>query len=155
MEEKIEKILKEHEKRIKNLEKNVKKLFSLLPKRHERKIKIKENIVDKFRMLNLSEFSYIYKLSGLPLFLAIIKIALEKFEIDGLTPPEISRICKEKLRISKGTDRTTISHTLAKAREYVDRIPNPRGKGYAYRIMRRGEEFLNEEIRKVMQHGKD
>ena len=105
-------------------------------------------------MLDLSEFSYIYKLSGLPLFLAIIKIALEKFEIDGLTPPEISKICKEKLRISKGTDRTTISNILAKAREYVDRIPNPRGKGYAYRIMKNGEEFLNKEIKKVMQHEK-
>jgi len=142
----IKRILKNHEKRISKLEKIINKFVES----NKRGIKIKyENIIEKFKKLDLSNYPYIYKLKGLPLFLLIIKIAYEEFNIDGLSPPEISRICKEKFRISTGVDRTYISHTLSRAKKYVDRIPNPRGRGYVYRIMKEGEDFLKKEIEKV------
>ena len=114
-------------------------------KRIEKVAKI-QDVVKKFKSLNLAEYSYIYKLSGLSLYLAVLYIAKEKLDIDGLTPSEISKICKDKIRISKGTDRTTISNTLSDAGGKVDRVDNPRGKGFAYRIMREGEIFLHQAI---------
>jgi hypothetical protein len=107
-----------------------------------------DDVVESFKSLDLSEYGYIYDLSSLSLFLAILFVAREELGIDGLSPLEITRICKEKIRVSKGVDRTTISNALSKAGASVDRIDNPRGQGFVYRIMRTGEQLLQENIKK-------
>lgn len=99
--------------------------------------------------IDLSEYKYIYKLSGLPLFLTVLKIALEKFNIDGLTPPEISKILRVKFRIAKAGSAENVSMALSRAGERVDRVRNPRGRGYLYRLMHAGEEKLKEDISKL------
>ena len=107
-----------------------------------------QDVVTIFKALDLGEFSYIHELSGLALYLAILDIAKQELSVDGLTATEISQICKDKIRVSKGADRTTISHALGEAGAQVDRVDNPRGRGFAYRIMRAGEQFVQESIRK-------
>lgn len=138
--------------RIKKLENKVSKIERDI---HAKKVKIpskKANIVGKIisSEIDLSEYKYIYKLSGLPLFLAVLRIALEKFDIDGLTPPEISKILKVKFRISKAVSSENVSMALSGAGECVDRVRSPRGRGYSYRIMRAGEERLKEAISESM-----
>lgn len=147
----IQKKLGEISERVNRLENKVSKIERDI---YTKKAKIpskKEDLVDKIvsSEIDLSEYNYIYKLSGLPLFLTVLKIALEKFKIDGLTPPEISKILKIKFRISKGVSAENVSMVLSKASECVDRVPNPRGRGYLYRIMHAGEERLKKEILKL------
>ncbi|MHA2323601.1 MAG: hypothetical protein ACXACG_18390, partial [Candidatus Thorarchaeota archaeon] len=50
----------------------------------------------------------------------------------------------DKIRKSTGVNRSTISHALSRAGANVDRISNPRGKGFVYKIMRAGEQTLQE-----------
>lgn len=140
----IQKEVSKLSKRLKKLEDKVSKIESYV---YGKKAKVrlkKEDVVNKIvsSEIDLSQYNYIYKLSGLPLFLAVLKIALEKFNVDGLTPPEISKILKSKFRISKATTRQNVSMALSRAGECVDRVPNPRGRGYLYRIMHAGEERL-------------
>lgn len=147
----IQKELDEISEKVKKLENKVSKIEKDI---YTKKVKIpskKEDVVDKIisSEIDLSEYNYIYRLSGVPLFLTVLKIALEKFNVDGLTPPEISQILKVKFRISKAVGAKNVSMILLRAGEYVDRVPNPRGRGYLYRIMHAGEEMLKEAISKV------
>lgn len=148
----MEKEVGELSRRIDNHERRIKKLeSSIQPKEKKKRIKgINEikDVVETFKSLDLSEYSYIYELSGLSLYLAILHIAKEKLSIDGLAPPEMSNICRDKIRISAGVNRSTISNTLSRAGAKVDRVDNPRGKGFVYRIMRAGEQFLQGSIKK-------
>ena len=144
----IQKELSEVSRQLRKLENRVSKIERDI---YAKKVKVKvqkEDVVDKILSseIDLSEYKYIYKLSGLPLFLTVLKIALEKFNIDGLTPPEISKILKVKFRTSKAVSAENVSMALSKAGECVDRIRNPRGRGYLYRIMHAGEERLKEAI---------
>jgi len=142
MEDKLKEIvqrIEEHEERLKQLEKLAKPEVSIEEPPNEGGM---QDVVVRFRSLDLAEFSFIYKLSGLQLFLAVLYVAKEKLGVDGLTPSEISSVCKVKVRVSKGTNRTTISNTLSGAGAKVDRVDNPRGTGFAYRIMREGEQLL-------------
>ena len=149
----MEKEIKKLAQRIEDHEKRIKELENLTKTKETKKkgITMAEDVdvVEKFQLLDLTEFSYVYKLKGLPLFLAIISIAKEKLVIDGLAPGEVSRICKEKIRVSRGTQSSNISLALSQAGAKVDRIDNPRGSGYIYRIMRDGEIFLQQAIEKV------
>jgi len=136
-------------KRLKKLEDRVSKIEGDIYIKKV-KVKAKEDVVEKIvtSEIDLSKYNYIYGLSGLPLFLAVLKIAREEFGIDGLTPPEISKILKSKFRISKAVSEENVSMALSKAGECIDRVPNPRGRGYMYRIMHAGEQLLNETILK-------
>ena len=147
----VQKELSKISRQLGKLENRVSKIESDI---YAKKVKVKaqkKDLGDKILSseIDLSEYEYIYKLSGLPLFLTVLKIALEKFNIDGLTPPEISKILKVKFRTSKAVSAKNVSMALSKAGECVDRVPNPRGRGYLYRIMHAGEERLKEEISKI------
>lgn len=94
-----------------------------------------------------SEHSYIYKMEPYVQYLAVLKIALEKFEVDGLTPPEISTILREKFRILKIYN--TISMAMAGyTGRYVDRVR--KGTGFAYRISRIGLDYVEQNIRQIV-----
>lgn len=144
----VQKELSQISERLKKLEDKVSKIERDIYVKKVRMPSKKENVVDRIisSEIDLSEYKYIYKFSGLPLFLAVLKITLEKFDIDGLTPPEISKILRVKFRISKATSAKNVSMLLSKAGECVNRVPNPRGRGYMYRIMHAGEEKLEEAI---------
>ncbi len=143
--------IRELSKRIEDHEERIKELENITQSKDRKKAIVTKNetddVVELFKTLELSEYDYVYGLSGLALFLAILLIAKLELNVNGLTPPEISRICIEKIRISVGVDRTTISNALREAKAYVDRIDNPRGSGYVYRIMRRGETYIQEQIK--------
>jgi len=148
MENEIKKVkikLTELEQRISTIEKQ-------LPDKKMSRVSIQKDVAKKIisSKIDMQEYAHVYRCSSLILFLTVLKMARDAFSIDGLTPTEISKILKDKMRISKGTDRTTISNVLAGAHEYVDRIPNPRGKGYVYRLMKAGEDFLRAEIKRVL-----
>lgn len=137
-------------KRVEDLEKRVEKIEKLLKMRKEIvKEVIAGDIINRFQTLDLSQYPYVHELKGLPLFLWIIKIARDKFNVDGLSPPEIAKICKEKLRRSHGVSRMRVSNVLRDAKYYVDRVPRKDGKGYIYRIMMEGEKYLEKEIGRV------
>ena len=146
MEEEIRELserIEDHEERIKELENIIKS------KDRKKAIAVKSevgDVVELFKSLNLSDYDYVYGLSGVVLYLAILHIAKQELNVDGLTPTEISKICKEKIRISEGINRTTISNALRGTGVNVDRISNPRGRGYAYRITSRGESYTQEQI---------
>lgn len=145
MEERIRKLadqIEDHEERIRKIEKLI--TAEELPV-VKGSYSSSEEVIDSFKSLDLSEYGYIFDLSGLALYLAILRVSRNELGMDGLTAPEISDICKEKIRKPSGVDRTTISNALSDAGALVDRIDNPRGRGYAYRIMREGEEFLDNE----------
>src|SRR3989344_1213747 len=77
--------------------------------------------------------------------LAVLKIAREN-NINDLTPAEIEVFLKDKIRAG-GIWRNNISLYLGKkGTRYVDRVPDPTGSGYTYRIMVPGETLLSEAI---------
>ena len=68
----------------------------------------------------------------------VLKIALNEHGVDGLTPAEIATVLTDKFRVS--TTSAAVRMALGDATNLVNRLP--RGKGYAYRIMGPGEEYL-------------
>lgn len=70
--------------------------------------------------------------------LMVLQIALQDHSVDGLNPVEISRILTEKFRVA--TTRQAVGMALKDASHLVDRVEE--GKGYRYRIMGPGEEYL-------------
>jgi hypothetical protein len=136
----LSRIVEEHEKRIEKLESRTSLGDGVsVPKTGD-----SQDVVALFKALDLNDYDYINDFSGLELFLVILHIARLELDVDGLTPPEISRICKEKVRVSAGVDRTTISNMLSNAGGKVDRMDNPRGRGFAYRIMKSGEKHVED-----------
>jgi hypothetical protein len=97
-----------------------------------------------FTEFDLENHNYIYTFVGLELFLIVLSISKSEIGVDELTASEISAICTEKLKKSEGVHRSTVSSILRKAGSMVDRIENPRGRGYAYRLMPVGEDFLKD-----------
>lgn len=142
--------MRELAKRVDDHERRLKRIESMLQTKEVEnlieEVSKDQDVVLAFKALEIDDFSYIYSLSGISLYLAVLQIAKEELNVDGLTPPEISQICKDKIRISVGVDRTTISNALREAGARVDRIDNPRGRGFAYRIMKAGEQFLQDSI---------
>jgi len=70
--------------------------------------------------------------------LMVLQIALSEHEIDGLAPAEIARILTDKFRI--GTSDAAVRMALGNATNLVNRVP--RGRGFVYRIMGPGDDYL-------------
>jgi len=150
----IEKLKKE----VENLKKEIKNLNQRLTRIEERVLRKSKppqlsakDVVEQILIseIDMTKYEFIYKLKGLPLYLSIIQMALKEFNIDGLNSAEISQILREKFRIRAGEDAIAHALALALPKRYVDRKKNPRGKGYIYRILRKGEDYLTQEINKV------
>ncbi len=76
--------------------------------------------------------------------LIIIKLAKEKYEIDGLTAAEITKILREHLRVPK-VHHPNITTALGSrsASEYVFKQPAKSKKVYLYKLTKSGEDFVN------------
>jgi hypothetical protein len=72
--------------------------------------------------------------------LAVLRIAQDDFEIDGLRASEIAKVLTDKFRIR--TTRQRVNQVLDSAGSMVDRIPGGR-HGARYRLMAPGEKFLD------------
>ena len=70
--------------------------------------------------------------------LMILQIAHDHHGVDGLGPSEIAKILTDKFRIS--TSAAAVSMALGKATNLLNRVS--KGKGFEYRIMAPGEEYL-------------
>jgi hypothetical protein len=79
------------------------------------------------------------KEGGLGKALALLKVALDELQIDGLTSPQIAKVLTDKFRWR--VTRQAITQALDAAGPMVDSMPAPRG-ARAYRLMSAGEEWL-------------
>jgi len=70
--------------------------------------------------------------------LMILQIALDEHDIDGLAAHEIATILTDKFRIS--TKANTVTVMLGRSTHLVNRVT--RGRGFAYRIMGPGTDYL-------------
>jgi len=70
--------------------------------------------------------------------LMVLQLALTEHDVDGLSPPDISKILTNKFRNSTTAD--AVNKALGRAIDLVDRVPQ--GKTYIYRIMASGDEYL-------------
>jgi len=149
---KILEVLKEHERRISELEQGLHE-----PKAIESKAPDQTDIVQTVLSypLETEQLAYMHKLNGLPLFLAALDLVTKKFRIDSLSPTEISAILEGKFSVKP--ERSNISHTLSSAipKGLVDRVINSRGSGYLYRITPAGFDYLNKEIAKIAGAGSE
>ena len=103
-----------------------------------------ESIEDRARYLtqNLdsTEHPEIHQVTSvLSRSLHVLKIARDKFAIDGLTTSEVVAVLKDKFRIK--VSARGVRGALSEAGNLVDRVPE--GRGYRYRIMKPGEEHLS------------
>jgi len=97
-----------------------------------------------------SKYSFIHKLEPYVQYMLILRIGLEEFGVDGLTPPEIQKILAEKFRILKVYN--TISMAMAHFRgRYVDRVRQ--GAGYAYKISQAGLNKIDQSINDLKNKG--
>ncbi len=104
-------------------------------------------IMENVSKIDIEGYSHIYKLSGIAIYLGIIKMVLDECKIDGLIPVDISILLKNKFRISKTYN--TISMALGNAQgKYVDR--EQVGSGFKYKIMRPGIDFLEAQIAVIL-----
>ena len=70
--------------------------------------------------------------------LAVLRLAANDFDIDGLTAPEIAKVLTEKFRLR--TTRQAVTQALGGAHTMVD--TTKRGQTTVYRIMQAGEDYL-------------
>jgi hypothetical protein len=82
--------------------------------------------------------------------LIVLKLALDKFEIDGLSARDIQQILFQKYRISKTPNAVSMS-LMAAVGKYVDRIQD--GKEYLYRITSKGIALLSEKKSRQVKSG--
>ncbi|HEX8397119.1 MAG TPA: hypothetical protein VF644_06815 [Pyrinomonadaceae bacterium] len=73
--------------------------------------------------------------------LHLLRIANNECQVDGLKAPQIAKILTDKFRLR--TTRQAVGQALDKAGDKVDRIPSD--NGIVYRIMSRGESYLDDE----------
>jgi len=137
---KIMDMLKDHERRIAELE----RILSGSKAAKIESAREVEDIVQRVlsSSLETDRYSFLHKLSGLPLFLSILDLVSNEFDVNALSPSEISSILSGKFGIR--AERSNISHALSSAITggYVDRIKSARGSGYVYRITKKGLEYL-------------
>lgn len=76
--------------------------------------------------------------------LAVLSIARE-IGVEALTPNEIARFLKEKIRTSVRSEN--ISLALGRGTRFVDRFPDHQTGGYRYRIMAAGDRLLEDAIK--------
>jgi len=72
--------------------------------------------------------------------LMVLQIARTEHDVDGLAPNDIARILTDKFRVN--TSDAAVRMALGKVTNLVNRVP--RGKGFVYRIMGPGEEYLSQ-----------
>ena len=104
--------------------------------------------------INRTEYSEIHDLKRtLTKTLYILKIMRDK-NVDGLTPPEISYILKEVFKIKISGELVSINLNRKESQKYVDRsrIIIGRAVAYVYKLMKGGEDHLNEELKKIDNH---
>jgi hypothetical protein len=75
--------------------------------------------------------------------LEVLKLARDDFNVDYLTPIQISTILLKKFKISMETKH--VSARLGEMMRYINRQPD--GKGYKYALMHAGDKFLTGEIK--------
>lgn len=113
------------------------------------KAKKTESVIGELfkKPIDNAEYNSLFSLKGMLLekALAVLKIAQSK-GADYLSPAEITKLLKEKFRVSK-VYASNISLALSKARAFVDRRPREQGQGYEYRLMLQGEKCLSDVMR--------
>lgn len=115
--------------------------------RKEESSKRKQELAEK---INRTEHSEIHNLQRtLSKALYVLKIMREKDE-DGLTPPEISYILKEVFKIKVSGELVSTNLNRKEAQKFVDRSRIVVGKAvaYVYKLMKGGEDYLEEELAK-------
>lgn len=104
--------------------------------------------------INRTEYSEIHDLKRtLTKVLYILEIMRDK-DVDGLTPPEISYILKEVFKIKISGELVSINLNRKESQKYVDRSRIIIGKAvaYVYKLMKGGEDHINEELKKINSH---
>ncbi len=150
----LDKLLEEESATRKRLSKRKRVSSTTKPNKSNKKIKEeaesrKRNLASK---INRTEHTEIHNLkNALTKSLYVLKMMKEQEE-DGLTPPEISFILKEVFRekVSQGA----VGMALKDAHKYVDRerITIGYATAYVYRIMKNGEDYLEEQFEKPHNH---
>ncbi|MDP2672664.1 MAG: hypothetical protein Q8O84_02535 [Nanoarchaeota archaeon] len=106
------------------------------------------------KKINRTEYSEIHDLKRtLTKILYVLKIMRDK-EVDGLTPPEIAYILKEVFKIKISGELASINLNRKESQKYVDRsrIVVGRAVAYVYKLMKSGEDHLDEELKKINNH---
>ena len=102
----------------------------------------KDSLLKQFLQKPVEWFKYdkVFSKKGknLDKSLLILSIGSEN-GLEWLTPSEVTVILKEKARVA-GIYTTNISNALKDSRNLVDR--RSRGIGYEYRLMRKGEDYV-------------
>jgi biotin operon repressor len=114
------------------------------------KNKDKDEVLDNIlQSLDRTKYPLLSKLSmALDKALYILKIIKDDLNVDGLTPLQIAIILTEKFRIP--ITREAISMALYDDTEKVDRVSGKeKSRAYTYRIMSRGEEYINNLLQKI------
>lgn len=75
--------------------------------------------------------------------LAVLKIARDRFGIDGLLPDDVAKILTQKFRVPR-VHGPNVRSELRKATAYVSRVSA--GQGYRYLLMAEGEKHLKETL---------
>lgn len=107
---------------------------------------------DILSQINAEDFPHIHNLSSkLDLALYLLKILRDKDISDGLIPSQIARILTDKFRIK--SDQFNTGMAMSKARELLDRdkIKTRGGIAYKYKIMKKGEDYLNKILTNIQQ----
>jgi hypothetical protein len=100
--------------------------------------------------INRTEYTVMFDLKlTLDKSLYTIKIAKDKFNIDGLIPSQISTILWENFRV-KAT-KFAVGMALMEATKYVNRKPVSiqGGSGYIYHIAHEGEKYIENKLKEV------
>ena len=112
------------------------------PKKSQTKKNSEENIVQT--ILN-TEYDWastgIKKLKGIVKYLKILNVVKNDFDVDALSPSDITTILEQKFREKKTFNAVSMS-LMESVGRYVDRIKEE--KGYRYRITLSGDEHLNQ-----------
>lgn len=142
----LEKLLQEEDKKVPRKGKTIKKTKSVSSGNTE-----SDEISKKlFSELNRADYAEMEELRvTLDRALYLLMIARDKAGIDGLTPPQISKILTDKFRL-KAT-ASAVSMALMDANKYVDRRPTVvnGATAYKYCIMREGEKRITEKLSEV------
>ncbi len=104
--------------------------------------------------INRTEHSDIHNLKRtLAQALYVLKIMQDK-DVNGLTPPEISYILKEVFKLKVSGETISMNLNRKEAQKYVDRNRIIVGKAvaYVYKLMKGGEDYLKEELKKINNH---
>jgi D-serine dehydratase len=105
---------------------------------------------DILSQINAEDFPHIHTLSSkLDLALYLLKVLRDKEISDGLIPSQIAKILTYKFRIKANQFNTGMA--MSKARELLDRdkIKTRGGIAYKYKIMKKGEDYLNDVLTKA------